>query len=91
MSAEHYKESWEQMEALLGEADGDRLCAFLGTLPPGETARAVSHLSREAQEQHDAARAVEIGDARARQTQHDLRRQTVGELRGDERARPRPA
>jgi magnesium transporter len=51
MAAEHHKESWEQLEALLARADGDRLCAFLGTLPPGETARAVSRLSRGNQEQ----------------------------------------
>src|SRR5438067_1459468 len=51
MPAEHHKESWEQLEVLLAKADGDRLGAFLGTVPPGETARAVSRLSRENQEQ----------------------------------------
>ncbi len=50
MAAEHHKESWEQLEALLARADGGRLCAFLGALPPGETARAVSRLSRVGQE-----------------------------------------
>ncbi len=50
MTAEHHKEPWEQLEVLLARADGDQLCAFLGTLPPGETARAVSRLSRANQE-----------------------------------------
>jgi magnesium transporter len=47
MAAEQQKESWEQFEALLAKGDADELRAYLGGLPPGETARALSRLAGE--------------------------------------------
>jgi magnesium transporter len=47
MFAEQPKESWEQLEALLSEADGARLHAYLAALPSGEAARAASRLTQE--------------------------------------------
>ena len=47
MPAEKREESWEQIEALLAEGGGGELLAYLGALPPGETARALSRLARE--------------------------------------------
>jgi magnesium transporter len=47
MSAGTHKESWEQLEALLADGGTDGLRTYLGTLPPGEAARALSRLARD--------------------------------------------
>ena len=50
MTTEQHGEPWENLEAILRAADPDGLHRYLGTLPPGETARAISRLAREDQE-----------------------------------------
>jgi len=45
MPAERAQEPWEALHALIASADPDQLLAFLGTLPPAETACAISRLS----------------------------------------------
>lgn len=49
MTAERHNESWEQLEVLLKEGNGGSLITSLESLLPGESARAVSRLSRENQ------------------------------------------
>jgi magnesium transporter len=45
---ENHKESWEQLEALLRAGGGGGVREYLDALAPGETARVLSRLSREA-------------------------------------------
>jgi magnesium transporter len=47
MPAETREESWERLEALLAEGGTDGLRAYLGALPPGEVARALSRMAGE--------------------------------------------
>lgn len=49
MTTTLYQEPWEEIEAILEAGDAERLKAFVGALPPGETARAVSRLGEEDQ------------------------------------------
>ena len=43
------REPWEEMEAILETGDAEQLKEYVGKLPPGETARAISRLQEENQ------------------------------------------
>ena len=49
MDQELYQETWEQLEEILSANDAERLKSYLDSLPPGETARALSRLREEEQ------------------------------------------
>jgi magnesium transporter len=98
MTTEQHQEPWEGLEAVLQAGDPDGLHRYLGTLPPGEPARAISRLGREDQEcvltlltpRQAADLIVELPQAQAAELLEavppDRAAAVLGCLPGDERA-----
>ncbi|HXG09201.1 MAG TPA: magnesium transporter [Gemmataceae bacterium] len=98
MMTTQHREHWQNLEALLRGADPAGLHRYLGTLPPGETARAIFRLAREDQErlltvlspQQAAGLVVELPQAQAAEllgaVPPDRAAAILGCLPSDERA-----